>query len=132
MLVLSRRIGESIVVGDNVVVTVSRIQGNQVRLCISAPREVSIRRSELPEQSDVDSAAIYQMLQVSDRARSDKTRSDGANTDTATRVKRDDGIDVAPDTTNEPSENSRELHCERPVVPFFSRKANVTKRPRQG
>ncbi|MDA0661147.1 MAG: carbon storage regulator [Planctomycetota bacterium] len=127
MLVLSRRIGESIIVGDNVVVTVSRIQGNQVRLYISAPREVSIRRSELPEKTDVDTAAIYKMLQVSDRVSSDRV-----NSDRASRVKRDEGVDVAPDTTNEPAENSRALHCERPVVPFLSRKATVTKRPPQG
>lgn len=70
MLVLSRRLGESIVVGDNVVVTVSRIQGNQVRLCISAPREVAIRRSELPAQPEESAEGVYDILKVP-KSRSD-------------------------------------------------------------
>jgi carbon storage regulator len=47
MLVLSRKIGEEIVIGDNIRVTVVAIRGNQVRLGISAPDDVSIHRSEL-------------------------------------------------------------------------------------
>ena len=130
MLVLSRRIGESIVVGDNVVVTVSRIQGNQVRLCISAPREVSIRRSELPEHTDVDSAAIYQMLQVSDSGRSLKR-------DNIRETKRYDRVDVVPSATQVPTESSPEnkspeLVSERSVVPFFSRKTQPIRRPPRG
>lgn len=48
MLVLSRKAGESICIGDNIEVTVSQINGNRIRLAISAPPEVSIIRSELP------------------------------------------------------------------------------------
>ncbi len=47
MLVLSRKNGESIRVGDDIEVTVCQISGNRVRLAISAPCHVSIRRSEL-------------------------------------------------------------------------------------
>ena len=47
MLVLSRKIGEEIVIADNIRVTVVAIRGNQVRLGFSAPDEVSIQRSEL-------------------------------------------------------------------------------------
>jgi len=47
MLVLSRKVGEEIVIGDNVRVRVLSIQGNQVRLGFVAPREVSITREEL-------------------------------------------------------------------------------------
>ncbi|MGH3444829.1 MAG: carbon storage regulator CsrA [Nocardioidaceae bacterium] len=47
MLVLSRRIGESIVIGDDVVVTVLEIRGDVVRVGVDAPREVQVRRAEL-------------------------------------------------------------------------------------
>ncbi|GAA5509612.1 carbon storage regulator [Novipirellula caenicola] len=47
MLVLSRKSGESIRLGDDIVLTVHRTQGNRVQLAIEAPREVPIRRAEL-------------------------------------------------------------------------------------
>ena len=47
MLVLSRRIGESIVIGDHVTVTLLEVQGGQIRLGIQAPREVTVHRSEV-------------------------------------------------------------------------------------
>ena len=47
MLVLSRKEGEKLVIGDNVVITVNRIAGNRVALGIEAPRDVSIVRGEL-------------------------------------------------------------------------------------
>lgn len=47
MLVLSRRLGESVVIGDNVVVTVLEIRGDVVRLGVDAPRAVQVRRQEL-------------------------------------------------------------------------------------
>ena len=47
MLVLSRRVGETVVIDDNVRVTVVSIQGNHVRLSFSAPPDVRIMRSEL-------------------------------------------------------------------------------------
>ena len=49
MLVLSRKIGESIVIGRNVVVTVCEMQGGRMRLAIEAPRDVLILRKELVE-----------------------------------------------------------------------------------
>lgn len=51
MLVLSRKKGEVIRLGDDIEVTVSQISGNRVRLAISAPHHVSIRRSELDAPS---------------------------------------------------------------------------------
>ncbi len=48
MLVLSRKVGESIVIGGHVTLTVSRVIGNRVALAFDAPRQVQIRRSELP------------------------------------------------------------------------------------
>ena len=47
MLVLSRKEGERLVIGDNVVVTVNRISGNRITLGIEAPRDVRIVRGEL-------------------------------------------------------------------------------------
>ena len=50
MLVLTRRPGESIVVGSDIVVTVIEIKGGQVRIGIDAPREVDVYREEIYEQ----------------------------------------------------------------------------------
>lgn len=47
MLVLSRKEGEKIVIGDGVVLTINRIAGNRVAIGIEAPREVRIARGEL-------------------------------------------------------------------------------------
>ena len=47
MLVLSRKKNESIVIGDNIVVTVVEIQGDKVRLGFQAPKEVAIHRREV-------------------------------------------------------------------------------------
>lgn len=47
MLVLTRKEGEKLVIGDNIVVTINRIAGNRVAIGIDAPREVSIVRGEL-------------------------------------------------------------------------------------
>ena len=50
MLVLSRRIGESVVVGDDVTITVLEVRGDVVRVGIDAPRSVAVHRAELLEQ----------------------------------------------------------------------------------
>jgi carbon storage regulator len=47
MLILSRRPGESFTIGDDVVVTVVGVSGNQIRLGITAPREVRVLREEI-------------------------------------------------------------------------------------
>ncbi len=49
MLVLSRKAGEQLVIGDQIVITVQRIAGNRITLGIEAPREVRIRRGELDQ-----------------------------------------------------------------------------------
>jgi len=47
MLVLSRKIGESVIINENVRVTVVSVQGNKVRLAIEAPRDVQVDRAEV-------------------------------------------------------------------------------------
>lgn len=47
MLILTRRIGESLMIGDKVIVKVLGIKGNQIRIGISAPKEVAIHREEI-------------------------------------------------------------------------------------
>ena len=47
MLILTRRTNESILIGDNIKITVAAINGNQVRIGISAPKEVKVLREEL-------------------------------------------------------------------------------------
>ncbi len=47
MLVLSRKLGEKIVIGDNIVLTVVKIDRNQIRLGIEAPHEVPVYREEI-------------------------------------------------------------------------------------
>ena len=47
MLILTRRVGETIVIGDDVIVTVLGIKGNQVRIGINAPKTVTVHREEI-------------------------------------------------------------------------------------
>ena len=47
MLVLSRRVGESVVVGDDVTITILEVRGDVVRVGIDAPRSVAVHRAEL-------------------------------------------------------------------------------------
>ena len=47
MLVLSRKLGEKIIIGDNIVLTVVAIKGNQIRVGVEAPRSVSVWRGEV-------------------------------------------------------------------------------------
>lgn len=56
MLILTRRVGETLMIGDSVTVTVLGVKGNQVRLGITAPRDVSVHREEIFQRIKPDGA----------------------------------------------------------------------------
>lgn len=47
MLILTRRVGETLVIGDDVTITVLGVRGNQVRVGVNAPKDVAVHREEI-------------------------------------------------------------------------------------
>ena len=50
MLILTRRVGETVMIGEEVTVTVLGVKGNQVRIGVNAPRDVAVHREEIFER----------------------------------------------------------------------------------
>jgi len=57
MLILTRRVGETLMIGDSVTVTVLGVKGNQVRIGITAPKDVAVHREEIFQRLQKDSGA---------------------------------------------------------------------------
>ena len=82
MLILTRRIGESIAIGNDIVITLVAVSGNQVRLGIDAPRAVRVLRQE-----------IHHQMQEENRTAADAAGATRRLTDVAKQLRRkaDDG-----------------------------------------
>jgi carbon storage regulator len=57
MLILTRRVGETLVIGDDITVTVLAVKGGQVRLGVNAPRDVPVHRSEVYQLRQLETVA---------------------------------------------------------------------------
>lgn len=78
MLVLTRRANQSIIIGDDVVVTVLEVRGDQVRIGITAPRDVTVHREEVYRalhEANVDAASTESVEVKTDEEISSSTRS---------------------------------------------------------
>ena len=62
MLILTRRVGETLVIGDDVNVTVLGVKGNQIRIGVDAPREVTVHREEIYQRINAEAGARSQVV----------------------------------------------------------------------
>lgn len=68
MLILTRRVGENIVVGDDIVISVMEVRGDAVRIGIQAPRTVTVHREEVYRELQQANRAAAQSAQATDAA----------------------------------------------------------------
>jgi carbon storage regulator len=67
MLILTRRVGETLMIGDEVTVTVLGVKGNQVRIGVNAPRDVPVHREEIYERIKREQAEGIEHPQAAER-----------------------------------------------------------------
>ncbi|MFM8441964.1 MAG: carbon storage regulator CsrA [Methylococcus sp.] len=72
MLILTRRVGETLMIGDDVTVTVLGVKGNQVRIGVNAPKHVSVHREEIYER--IKSEGYGDDVEFSEKAQLDGSR----------------------------------------------------------
>ncbi len=79
MLILTRRVGETLMVGDDVTITVLGVKGNQVRIGVNAPKEVSVHREEIYQRIQREKVAhLEAALQHKENSASSVPTSDEA------------------------------------------------------
>ena len=65
MLILTRRVGETVMIGNDITVTVLGVKGNQVRVGVNAPKEVAVHREEIYERIKREEQAAGGAVQAS-------------------------------------------------------------------
>lgn len=95
MLILTRRVGETIVIGDEVIITVLGIKGNQVRIGINAPKDVSVHREEIYQRIQKEKEEKSSASAAAPTPKKEEVAPASAPTTPTIRKKRESKIDKA-------------------------------------